>query len=257
MRVYGTSLQSCLFILDITVNIRQNYRNFILEKHITRLGKDGKPIASQGNSAEDEWSHVTGVGSKLDIQDAAEVATDRSIFFSNKPQVLTKHEEVLQKSKDIHDQILDTNQYQKFVNATLNQKMANVKTLLEKEKKFADELNCFREEPKNRVELDKLNPKRITESDIKALINNLETNYNKLNEKLEYEQHIVEKTKSELVSTKRQIIALKEEMEFVVKKQKSPEITDPTLLIKQELKRLGINDEHSERICGLLKSQQK
>lgn len=230
-----------------------------MEKHISRLGKDGKPISQssdQGSSAEDEWSHITGVGSKIDIQDAADVA-DRSIFFSSKPQVLTKHEEVLQKSKDIHDQILDTNQYQKFVNATLSQKMVNVKTLLEKEKQFADELNCFREEPKNRVDLEKINPKRITESDIKTLISNLESNYNKLNEKLEYEQKIVEKTKNELVSTKRQIISLKEEMEFVVKKQKSPEITDPTLLIKQELKRLGINDEHSDRICGLLKSQQK
>lgn len=249
-----------MFILNITVNIRQNYWNFVLEKHISRLGKDGKPISqssSQGTTAEDEWSHITGVGSKIDIQDAAEVSTDRSIFFSNKPQVLTKHEEVIQKAKDFHDQILNTNQYQKFVNATLNQKMANVKTLLEKEKKFADELNCFREEPKNRVELEKINPKRITESDIKALINNLESNYNKLNEKLEYEQNIVEKTKNELVTTKKQIIALREEMEFVAKKQKNVEITDPTLLIKQELKRLGINDEHSERICGLIKSQQK
>lgn len=231
-----------------------------MEKHINRLGKDGKPISqssSQSNSAEDEWSHITGVGSKIDIQDAADVVADRSIFFSNKPQVLTKHEEVLQKSKDFHDQILNTNQYQKFVNATLNQKMVDVKTLLEKEKQFADELNCFREEPKNRVELEKINPKKITESDIKALINNLESNYDKLNEKLEYEQKIVEKTKNELIVTKRQIISLREEMEFVVKKQKNVEITDPTLLIKQELKRLGINDEHSERICGLIKSQQK
>jgi prolyl oligopeptidase PreP (S9A serine peptidase family) len=225
-----------------------------LVKHINRITKDGQP--SQGTSAEDEWSHITGVGSKIEIQDAADV-TDRSIFFSNKPQILTKHEEVLQKSKDFHDQILDTNQYQKFVNATLSQKMANVKTLLEKEKKFADELNYFREAPKNKVELEKLNPKHITESDIKALISNLETNYNQLNEKLEHEQMVVEKTKNEMLTTKRQIISLKEEMEFVIKKQQSPEITDPTLLIKKELKRLGINDEHSDRICKLIKSQEK
>lgn len=222
-------------------------------KHINRLTKDGQP--SQGTSADDEWSHITGVGSKIEIQDAADV-TDRSIFFSNKPQILTKHEEVLQKSKDFHDQILDTNQYQKFVNATLSQKMANVKALLEKEKKFADEMNYFRESPKNKVELEKLNPKHITESDIKTLISNLETNYNKLNEKLEHEQMVVEKTKNEMIATKRQIISLQEEMEFVIKKQQNLEITDPTLLIKKELKRLGINDEHSDRICKLIKSQE-
>jgi len=226
-----------------------------LVKHINRISKDGQSIQGQSESAEDEWSHITGVGSKIEIQDAADV-TDRSIFFSNKPQILSKHEEVLQKSKDIHDQILDTNQYQKFVNATLTQKMANMKTLLEKEKKFADELNCFRESPKNKVELEKINPKHITENDIKTIISNLEANYNRLNEKLEHEQMVVEKTKNEMISTKRQILSLKEEMEFVVKKQKSPEITDPTLLIKQELKRLGINDEHSERICKLIKSQE-
>lgn len=226
-------------------------------KHINRLTKDNQSnthSSGQSTSAEDEWSHITGVGSKIEIQDAENV-TDRSIFFSNKPAVLTKHEEVIQKSKEFRDQILDTNQYQKFVNATLSQKMANVKTLLEKEKKFADELNCFREAPKSRVELDKINPKQVTESDIKDLIANLESNYNKLNEKLEYEQKVVEKTKNEITTTRRQIISLKEEMEFV-KKQKNVEIVDPTLLIKQELKRLGINDEHSERICGLIKSQQ-
>ncbi|HSA97550.1 MAG TPA: hypothetical protein VLF17_00530 [Candidatus Nitrosotenuis sp.] len=229
-----------------------------MEKHISRLGKDGKPIdpADHSESAEDEWSHITGVGSKIDIQDAAAVS-ERSIFFSNKPQIMTKQEEVIQKSKDVHDQILDTNEYQKFVNATLNQKMANMKALLEKEKKFADEMNCFREGPKDRVELEKINPKQITEKDIKTLISNLETNYSRLNEKLDYEQKIVEKTKNEMVSTKRQIASLKEEMDFVIKKQKKPEVTDPTLLIKQELKRLGINDEHSERICGLIKSQKK
>lgn len=221
-------------------------------KHINRVTKDGQH--GQSNSAEDEWSHITGVGSKIEIQDAADV-TDRSIFFSNKPQILSKHEEVLQKSKDIHDQILDTNQYQKFVNATLSQKMANVKTLLEKEKKFADELNYFKDTPKNRSDLEKINPKRATESDIKTLITNLEDNYNKLNEKLEHEQMVIEKTKNEMMTTKRQIISLREEMEFVAKKQPKAEITDPTLLIRQELKKLGINDDHSEKICRLIKSQ--
>lgn len=227
-------------------------------KHINRITKEVQPTAQnygQNNSAEDEWSHITGVGSKIDIQDAANVS-DRSIFFSNKPQVLSKHEEVLQKSKEFHDQIINTSQYQKFVNATLSQKMADVKTLLEREKKFADELNCFRESPKNRVELEKINPKQITENDIMALISNLEDNYNKLNEKLEYEQKVVEKTKNELIITKRQIISLSEEMEFVAKKQKNVENDDPSLIVKRELKQIGINDEHIERICKLIKTQQ-
>ncbi len=106
------------------------------------------------------------------------------------------------------------------------------------------------------MELEKINPKHITESDIRTIISNLEANYNRLNEKLEHEQMVVEKTKNEMISTKKQIISLKEEMEFVVKKQKSPEVTDPTLLIRQELKRLGINDEHSESLCRLIKSQE-
>lgn len=227
-------------------------------KHINRITKEVQPTAQnygQNNSAEDEWSHITGVGSKIDIQDAANVS-DRSIFFSNKPQVLSKHDEVLQKSKEFHDQIINTSQYQKFVNATLSQKMADVKTLLEREKKFADELNCFRESPKNRVELEKINPKQVTENDIRALISNLEDNYNKLNEKLEYEQKVVEKTKNELIITKRQIISLSEEMEFVAKKQKNVENDDPSLIVKRELKQIGINDEHIERICKLIKTQQ-
>jgi len=214
----------------------------MLTKHINRVSKDAqKP--SREVAAEDEWSHITGVGSKIEAADAMDV-TDRAIFFSSKQIPTTKQELVQEKSEEIKDQMSNTNQYMRFANVLLRQRADDLKKMLEKEKKFADELNCFQDAPKSRFELESLNPKYIGESDAKSLINNLELEYNKMKEKLEYEQSIIEKTKSELVVKKQQIDQLKEELTFIIQKQKKEvEIDDPVQILKHELRKLGVSDD--------------
>ncbi|WP_268542368.1 hypothetical protein [Candidatus Nitrosotenuis cloacae] len=212
-----------------------------MTKHINRVSKDtGK---SGREDAEDEWSHITGVGSKIEAADAMDV-TDRAIFFSSKQIPSTKQEIVQEKSEEIKDQMSNTNQYMRFANVLLRQRADDLKKMLEKEKKFADELNCFQDAPKSRFELESLNPKYIGESDAKSLINNLELEYNKMKEKLDYEQSIIEKTKSELVIKKQQIEQLKEELKFIIQRQKKEtEIDDPVQMIKHELRKLGVSDD--------------
>lgn len=214
----------------------------MLTKHINRVSKDAeKP--SRDVSAEDEWSHITGVGSKIEAADAMDV-TDRAIFFSSKQIPTTKQELVQEKSEEIKDQMSNTNQYMRFANVLLRQRADDLKKILEKEKKFADELNCFQDAPKSRFELEALNPKYIGESDARSLINNLELEYNKMKEKLDYEQSIIEKTKSELVVKKQQIEQLKEELKFIIQRQKKEvEIDDPVQILKHELRKLGVSDD--------------
>ncbi|MEW6043818.1 MAG: hypothetical protein AB1608_06100 [Thermoproteota archaeon] len=219
-------------------------------KHINRLSKDEKN--SKDVSAEDEWSHITEIGPKIEIQDPLEVS-QRSIFFSKDKQNATRQEIVQQKSEQVKDQINNTNQYQKFVNVLLKERMNELKKVMENQKRFADELNCFQETPKNRVDLERINPKYITEEDTKSLIGTLESEYEKVQERLKHEQELIEKTKNELQLKRQQIEQLKEELKFIAQKQQRQEISDPVIVIKQELKKLGISDE-SGKIAEALKT---
>ncbi|MEW6588898.1 MAG: hypothetical protein AB1299_07020 [Thermoproteota archaeon] len=215
----------------------------ILVKHINRVTKDGADKHyNKDVSAEDEWSHITEIGPKIEIQDPLEVS-QRSIFFSKDKQNATRQEIVQEKSEQIKDQINNTNQYQKFVNVLLKERMNELKKVMENQKRFAEELNCFQETPKNRMELEQLNPKYITEEDTKSLIGTLESEYQKVQQRLEHEQSVIEKTKNELQLKRQQIDQLKEELKFIAQKQQRHEIIDPVLTIKNELKKLGISDE--------------
>lgn len=217
-----------------------------MAKHINRVSKEEEELKkhyNQNTDAADEWSHITGVGSKIEVRDAMDVS-DRSIFFSNKPQFQTKQELVKEQSEIFKDDMNNTHQYQKFVNVLLQEKVKNVKKMLDAEKKFAEEMSFFQDTAKARPELDKLNPKYIKESDATTLVKNLEDDCAKMQMRLEHEQSVIEKTKSELQAKRQQIEQLKEELSYISQKQKKPQIPDdPILTIKHELKKLGISDD--------------
>lgn len=211
-------------------------------KHIGRLTKDGELLKSQDDS-DDESHVVTELGPKIEIQDPLEIK-DRTIFFSSKEAPKTKQEIVQEKSEAIKDQLNTTNQYQKFVNVALKERMGDIKKILDKEKRFSEELNCFQDTAKTRHELEKVNSKYITEADTKALLDNLETEYNKMKETFDYELSRIEKTKTDLQAKRQQIETLKEEMKFIVKKENKQEvIDDPVLTLRHELKKLGVSDD--------------
>ena len=211
-------------------------------KHIGRLTKDDELLKNQGES-DDEPTIITELGPKIEIHDPLEVK-DRTIFFSSKEIPRTKQEIVQEKADAIKDQLNTTNQYQKFVNVVLKERMGDIKKILDKEKRFSEELNCFQDTTKTRQELEKVNSKYITEADTKALLDNLETEYEKMKEKFDYELSRIEKTKTDLQAKKQQIETLKEEMKFIVKKEiKQEVIADPILTLRHELKKLGVGDD--------------
>lgn len=217
-----------------------------MAKHINRVSKEEEELKkhyNQNTDATDEWSHITGVGSKIEVRDALDVS-DRSIFFSNKPQFQTKQELVKEQSEIFKDDMSNTHQYQKFVNTLLQEKVKNVKKMLDNEKKFAEEMSFFQDTTKARPDLDRLNPKYIKESDATTLVKNLEEDCAKMQMRLEYEQSVIEKTKIELQAKRQQIEQLKEELSYISQKQKKTQVpTDPILTIKHELKKLGISDD--------------
>ncbi len=215
-------------------------------KHITRTTKEEEELKKHYNQnvdAADEWSHITGAGSKIEAADAMAI-TDRSIFFSNKTQPQTKQEMVQEKVEEFKDNMSNTHQYQKFVNTLLQEKVKNMKKMLDDDKRFAQEMSCFQDPQKTRSDLEKVNPKYISESDATSLINNLESECDKMKMRLEHEQSVINKTKTQLQEKQQQISQLKEELKYIAQKQKKPEEqVDPISTIKHELRKLGISDD--------------
>lgn len=228
-----------------------------MPKYISRIPKDDALNKVSTDNDSEDGRHITELGPKIDIQDPLEVK-DRTIYFSKEKRPKTKLEIVQEKSTALKDQLDDTNQYQKFVNVVLQEKTNNIKKLLDREKRFSEEMNCFNDTTKTRNELEKVNSKYINEADIKSLIINMESEYNKLKEQHDYELSKIDKIKNELDAKRDQIENLKEELQFIVKKEdKKEKINDPILTLKHKLKKLGIKDDSGKITDALRLLSQK
>lgn len=228
---------------------------YMPEKHINRLTKeeeDAKNHFNQNVTAEDEWAHITETGPKLEIVDPLAV-TSRQISFGKERSYATKEEAVQDKSERFKDDISNTNQYLKFVNAHLAAKKSKIDKLKADEQRFKEELESLQNfQVKPRVELDKIHYKKITENDTNSLLSHLQSERESALEKIAYHQTQIERAKQELKEKDAQISDVKKEIE-ILNKKKQMHAPDPIETIRAELARLGITDD-AAKILGAVNS---
>ncbi|MEM3064524.1 MAG: hypothetical protein QW177_04035 [Candidatus Nitrosotenuis sp.] len=212
----------------------------MVEKHINRK-----------ESAEDEWSHITEIGPKIDAADPMAVVA-RTIVFGKELSNAPKETIIKEKAEQFKDQINNTNQYLKFINAHLAEKKSKIAQLRENERRFKEEIESLQNNSiKPRTELDRIHYKYIKENDARSLLAHLETERQALKEKLQYWQEQIERTKQELNQKDEQIKTVQGELEVIVGK-KTVSTDDPILVLKEELAKLGINE--SARILNAVNS---
>lgn len=225
------------------------------EKHINRLTKseeEAKKHYNQDVSAEDEWAHITETGPKLEIADAMEV-TVRQISFGKERNFSTKEESVQDKSERFKDDMSNTNQYLKFVNAHLAAKKTKIEKLKQDEQRFKEELESLQNfQVKPRTELDRIHYKKITENDTNSLLLHLQSERESTLEKIAYHQMQLEREKHTLEQKDAQISDVKKEIEILAKKKQERQ-ADPIEVIRAELARLGISDD-AAKILGAVQS---
>jgi chromosome segregation ATPase len=205
----------------------------MVEKHLNRISEEDRAK----RDSDEDWSHITGVGSRIEVVDPLAV-TDRTIIFGKDISPSTKEDLVKEKTDEFKDQIGNTNQYLKFVNAHLAAKKEKLNMLKERDRKFQEEIEALQGNTvKPRSELDKINYKYITENDTKSLITHMASELEQIKEKLVHQESQVQKTKSELQQKEEQIKQLQEEI--TQNKKKAAE--DPLLIIQEELAKLGID----------------
>lgn len=227
----------------------------MVEKHINRISKaeeDIKKHYHQDVSAEDEWAHITETGPKLDIVDPLAV-TARQISFGKEKNYATKEEAVLDKSEKFKDDISNTNQYLKFVNAHLAARTDKIEKLKADKKRFEEEVAALQNNTvKPRSDLDKVNYKNITEHDTNSLLLHLQKERESALEKIAHHQVQIEKIMKDLKEKDVQISEVKKEVQLLNSKKQAPP-QDPIEVIRTELARLGINSNDA-RILGAIKS---
>jgi chromosome segregation ATPase len=224
------------------------------KKHINRLTKaeeDVKKHFNQDVTAEDEWAHITEIGPKLEIVDPLAV-TSRQISFGKERSYSTKEEAVQDKSERFKDDISNTNQYLKFVNAHLAAKKDKINKLKADEQRFKEEIESLQNfQVKPRSELDKIHYKKITQNDTSSLLMHLQSEREATLEKIAYHQTQIERSKQELQEKDVQIADVKKEIELLNKKKETQ--VDPIEVIRAELARLGITDD-AAKILGVVSS---
>ncbi len=218
-----------------------------MAKHIHRISKDDESKKTQSNqdlSEREEWKFLSGMEPRPDSLDSVS-DNERSITFSNKPHKKSSNEErVNEKLEEFKDQVATTEQYIRFANGVIKEKMHRLKQLKDDEKKFYDEVGVLQNRLKSRNELDKLNPKYLTESDAKALIIHLEEEYEKMKDNLLYQELMVQKSKDSIAVKRKQMSQIKEELRRIIQQQKIFEITDPIAVLKEELKKAGVDEKN-------------
>jgi hypothetical protein len=216
-------------------------------RHIHRISKDDEPKKNQSNqdlSEREEWKFLPGIEPRPDSPDSLS-DNERSITFSSKPHKKSTNEErVNEKLEEFRTQVANTDQYFRFANGIIKEKMNKLKQLKDDEKKFCDEVDVLQDRLKSRNELDKLNPKYLTENDAKALIIHLEEEYEKMKDNLLYQELIVQKTKDAIAAKRKQMSQIKEELRRIIQQQKIFEITDPIAVLKEELKKAGVDEKN-------------
>ena len=219
----------------------------MVEKHINRLTDEQKKRES-----EDEWSHITEGGPKLEIVDPLAVSA-RTIRFGKDQNYSTTEEAVRDKSEQFKDDISNTNQYLKFVNAHLAAKKTKIEQLKEDEKRFKEEMESLQNfHVKPRADLDRINYKKITDRDTDSLLTHLQSEREILQEKIAHQKSQLEKAMQELEQKNSQITEVKNEIDLLNKKKATQE-SSPIDVIRAELTRLGISDD-AAKILGAVNS---
>lgn len=218
--------------------------NSMVEKHINRKNED-----------DEDSSHVTEHGPKLGSIDSIDPmqVTARSIVFGKEIVDASKDEVVKEKSAKFKDQMSNTNQYLKFINAHLAANKSKVDKIKQAQQRFKEEVEALQNNQiKPRAELEKVNYKYITENDTKSLLSHLEAEREMLREKLAHQEQQIERTKQQIQQKDEHLAQIQNELSVLLKKNEQP-TEDPIAIIKEELAKLGIKDD-SARILGAVNS---
>jgi uncharacterized coiled-coil protein SlyX len=139
----------------------------------------------------------------------------------------------------------NANQYFRLANEVIKEKIDTLKRFQEGMKRFS-EGGSLKNRIKSKQDLDKINPKYVTEDDAKELITHLEDEYEKTQDRLLCQELILEKTRDEISAKRKEIDEIKEKLDDMLQKRQKirEDMANPIEALKEELKKAGVDDKN-------------
>lgn len=153
------------------------------------------------------------IGPQNDVLDPLEVSLRQIAIEKDLERPKTKEEKVKEEIKEAGHQTRTTNQYQKFINAHIEDRVSKIEQIKHAKSKFDKDIENLREENVGSVkDLTKLSVQNISTKSLDDMLQSLLTNLDITKSKLEYFKNKVISTEQEVLQHENNIQKIKDEI---------------------------------------------
>lgn len=194
-------------------------------------------------NSEDEWTHITGVDgadTRIEIADAMDVQ-DRSIFIRGEEQKpMTVTEIVQEELKDTKHKTRNADQYVKYVNAILDNRLNKINKIKKEKQDFDDEIEILAPENlKNFEKLTKLPINELNSKEVARLLKALSQERGITVTRLEHYKNKVDTMQKRLEDQDKKIQEINKKLQEKMVKEKEEKEKKSVEIIQEELQTLG------------------
>ena len=226
-------------------------------KYINRQGNE--EFDQEVEEEEDEKSNkLERLGPVLDIVDPFEIQLRQFSLEKDVEKPKTKEEKVKEEIKKAGHQTRTTNQYQRLINAHIEDRVSRIGKIKAAKEQFDKEVEALKgNEFSNLEQLENKSVQELTSKSLEEMIKSLTLNYDLTRSKLEHFRNQVKETERELVEQKKHIDRIRSE--FSRKKLEEENFESDVNEIKDEISSLGekyTQEELKKALETLMKSKE-
>ena len=205
-------------------------------KYINRQGNE--EFDQEIEEEEEENKKLERLGPVLDIVDPFEIQLRQFSLEKDIERPKTKEEKVKEQIKKAGHQTRTTNQYQRLVNAHIEDRVSRIGKIKEAKEQFDKDIEALKgNEFSNLEKLENSSVDELTSKSMEEMLRSLSLNFEITKSKLEHFRNRVKETERELVEQQKHIDRLRSE--FSKKKLAEQSFEKDVNEIKEEISSLG------------------
>ena len=225
-------------------------------KYINRQGNE--EFDQEYEDDEEENKKLERLGPVLDIVDPFEIQLRQFSLEKDIERPKTKEEKVKAEIKKAGHQTRTTNQFQRLVNAHIEDRVSKIGKIKAAKEQFDRDIEALKgNEFSNLEKLENTEVKKLTSNSLEEMLRSLSLNYDITKSKLEHFRNKVKETERELVDQQKHIERLRSE--FSKKKLEEENFENDVNEIKEEISTLGEKyspEELKKALETLMKSKE-
>ena len=207
-------------------------------KYINRQGNEEFDQEIEEEEEEAKENKLERLGPVLDIVDPFEIQLRQFSIEKDIERPKTKEEKVKEEIKKAGHQTRTTNQYQRLVNAHIEDRVSRIGKIKEAKEQFDKEIEALKgNEFSNLEKIENTSTQELTSKSLEEMIRSLIINHDITKSKLEHFRNRVKETERELIGQQKHIERLRNE--FSKKKLEEENFDNDVKEIKEEISTLG------------------